>query len=174
MGDLGSAAGTCCLLCRHHGCAREVWRGAELAGCCSDYADRWRWVGAWRLTLNAPKKVSVLWALVHEAKRHRIGCAHTAAVKRALGSSERSLTGHESWPPREKRAAALFATFRSGADQHQNPDLRSTVFFINFGLQRDGRWAEFSTGGVRPFCDGCIRSTRDQFVNPRRVQQSNC
>ena len=110
-------------------------------------------VAAWRLTLTAPKQLSVLWALVPDAERRRIECIHTAAVKRALGSFARCLTGHESGPPDGERAAALFATFRSGADQHQHPDLHSTVFFINLGLQRDGRWGEFSTNQVQQHAD---------------------
>lgn len=94
----------------------------------------------WDLTFNAPKSVSVLWALSSLDVRKQIEQAHQSAVAYALENIER-VAGVTRRGPRgeiKEPAALVFATFQHGTSRALDPHLHTHAVMVNLGLREDG------------------------------------
>jgi len=94
----------------------------------------------WDLTFNAPKAVSVLWAMAPPEIRSQIEQAHQQAVEKALayveqvaGFSRRGPGGQYQEP-----VSMVFAVFQEGASRAQQPHLHTHSVLINVGIREDG------------------------------------
>jgi len=94
----------------------------------------------WDLTFNAPKGVSVAWAIGDWRSRRRIQRALSnavakvvRAVEQELGASRRDKAGS-----RTEKAALTFAVYTHGLSRDRDPHLHVHVLVVNLGVRRDG------------------------------------
>jgi conjugative relaxase-like TrwC/TraI family protein len=94
----------------------------------------------WDLTFNAPKSVSLIWALAPESVRREIEAIHEAALQRALDflQEKAALTRRGKGGRQRERADFLFARFRHSTSREMDMHLHSHALVINVCLHQDG------------------------------------
>ena len=94
----------------------------------------------WDMTFNAPKAVSVLWAMSSPEIRQEIEAAHQQAVETALRIAEKvgGISRRGQGGKIHERAELLWATFQEGTSRAQDPHLHSHAVLLNFALRADG------------------------------------
>ena len=100
----------------------------------------------WDLTFNAPKSVSVMWALAPPEIQKEIEAAHKEAVARAVGYIEREagITRRGKGGVTKERAALVFAAFQHFTSRDLDPHVHTHTLLINLGLRADG-----TTGSIQ-------------------------
>lgn len=98
----------------------------------------------WDLTLNAPKSVSVLWAMTDDpAVRAELQAAQQAAVEATVAFVERHCAwtrrGHDG-TEQERVAGLIVATFEHGTSREQDPHLHTHLLVANTALRQDGTY----------------------------------
>lgn len=99
----------------------------------------------WDFTFNAPKSVSVLWALAPADQRSQIEEAHHRAVQAAVARAEQvgGITRRGTGGKKKERAQLVWAAFQEGTSRAQDPHLHTHAVLLNLGLRADG-----STGSI--------------------------
>jgi len=104
----------------------------------------------WDMTFNAPKPVSVLWALSPPELRAGIEAAHQQAVQTALqvagevgGITRRGPGGKIKEP-----AALLWATFQEGSSRAHDPHLHTHAVLLNLAQRADGTTGSLHTSNL--------------------------
>lgn len=107
------------------------------------------------LTISAPKKVSLAWAMGDDRTRHQVSESHDAAVADAIGYLERNAL-------RTRRGAGgtetietggfLGAAFRHRTSRAGDPDLHTHVAVANTVRGKDGKWSTIH--GARIYAHG--------------------
>lgn len=108
-------------------------------------ADRPDRACCWDFTFNAPKSVSVLWALAPADQRSQIEEAHHRAVQAAVARAEQvgGITRRGTGGKKKERAQLVWAAFQEGTSRAQDPHLHTHAVLLNIGLRADG-----STGSI--------------------------
>lgn len=101
----------------------------------------------WDMTFNAPKAVSVLWAMSEPSVRRQIEAAHQRAVQTALRYAEQVAGVTRRGPGGRIKEAArlLWAMFPEGSSRAQDPHLHTHAFLLNIGGRRDGTFGALHT-----------------------------
>ncbi len=102
---------------------------------------------AWDLTFNAPKSLSVHWALATEDVRRQLAELHNRAVRQALAEVERlaGITRRGPGGKVKERAGLVFAVFEHGTSRAMDPHLHSHALLVNLGLRADGTTGTLQT-----------------------------
>ncbi|MGE3312519.1 MAG: MobF family relaxase [Limisphaerales bacterium] len=101
----------------------------------------------WDMTFNAPKAVSVLWAMSEADLRRRIEAIHRQAVETALDKAEQvgGITRRGPGGRIHDRASLLWATFQEGTSRAQDPHLHTHAVLPNLALRTDGTTGSLHT-----------------------------
>lgn len=104
----------------------------------------------WDMTFNAPKSVSVLWAVAPPAMRQELENAHRESVQTALRVAEEIGGIVRSGPGGrlKERADLLWATFQEGTSRAQDPHLHTHAVLLNLGCRENGRCGAISTSNL--------------------------
>lgn len=94
----------------------------------------------WDMTFNAPKAVSVLWAISSHEVRRQIEAIHGESVETALEKAEQvgGITRRGPGGRIHERAKLLWATFQEGTSRAQDPHLHTHAVLLNFAQREDG------------------------------------
>ena len=101
----------------------------------------------WDMTFNAPKAVSVLWAMSTPELRRKIEAIHRQAVETALEKAEQvgGITRRGPGGRIHERASLLWATFQEGTSRAQDPHLHTHAVLQNLALRSDGTTGSLHT-----------------------------
>lgn len=104
----------------------------------------------WDMTFNAPKSVSVLWAVSPPVVRQQLETDHRESVETALRVAEEIGGIVRSGPGGKvkERAGLLWATFQEGTSRAQDPHLHTHAVLINLGCRENGRCGAISTANL--------------------------
>ena len=96
----------------------------------------------WDLTFNAPKSVSVLWAMVGEKERRLIESIHFKAVEGAIGYIERdaAVARRGSGGSRSEHCSLVAAAFPHATSRALEPHLHTHVAVPNLAARQDASW----------------------------------
>lgn len=101
----------------------------------------------WDMTFNAPKSVSVLWAMAEPNARQLVEQAHQQAVQSALRVAEEvaGITRRGPGGKIQEQAGLVWAVFQEGTSRAQDPHLHSHAVLCNLGLRSDGTTGSIAT-----------------------------
>jgi len=101
----------------------------------------------WDLTFNAPKSLSVYWALATEHVRRQLADIHNRAVRKALDQVETfaGITRRGPGGTVKERVGLIFAIFEHGTSRAMDPHLHSHAILANLGLRADGTTGALQT-----------------------------
>lgn len=101
----------------------------------------------WDMTFNAPKSVSVLWALSDYSARKLLEQAHQQAVQTALRLAEQvaGITRRGKGGKIQEQASLVWAVFQEGTSRAQDPHLHTHAVLCNLGLRFDGTTGSIAT-----------------------------
>lgn len=94
----------------------------------------------WDMTFNAPKAVSVFWAMSTPEVRREIEAIHRQSVETSLEKAEQvgGITRRGPGGRIHERAELLWATFQEGTSRAQDPHLHTHAVLLNFAQRADG------------------------------------
>lgn len=126
---------------------RDLFLGRSPCGSCSlvqhqAYSNGRSRQPGWDLTFNAPKDVSLLWALGGSALSKAIQRAQERAVRAAIDylEQEAAFTRRGRGGARSEPVGIVCAAFEHGTSRAQDPHLHTHVLLLNAGLRADGSW----------------------------------